>query len=350
MTMKDIKVLIVDDSALVRKILHDGLSAKHGIKVVAVASDPYQARDMISQYRPDVITLDVEMPRMDGVEFLKKLMPQYPVPVIMVSSLTTRGARVTLDALEYGAVDFVIKPTSSVQDGISSLINEISAKIFIAATIDVSHWKSKRDQLFASFKRIRPTSLRTTDKMIAIGASTGGTDAVRVVLEGLPYNSPGVVVVQHMPAGFTSAFAERLNRCTRLEVKEAEDGDRVNIGRVLIAPGGKQLEVIRSGGHYRVRILPGKQVNGHAPSVSVLFNSVSNVVRENAVGVMLTGMGRDGAEEMSMMKKSGAYTIAQDEKSCVVFGMPRAAIECGGASKVLPLNRIAEQIINVLKE
>ncbi|MCK5882639.1 MAG: chemotaxis response regulator protein-glutamate methylesterase [Bacteriovoracaceae bacterium] len=347
---KTIKVLVVDDSALVRKIFSEQLSRKDGIEVVAVASDPYQARDLIVLHNPDVVTLDVEMPKMDGVEFLKKLMPQYPLPIVMVSSLTTKGAQVTFDALEAGAIDFVIKPTAMLDHGLNILINEIASKILIASTIDVSHWKSKREALYASFKHIGPTSLNTTDKLVVIGASTGGTEAVKHVLEGLPYNSPGIVIVQHMPPGFTKAFADRLNRVTRLEVKEAEDGDRVITGRVLISPGGMQLTIVRSGGEYRVKIIEGDRVNGHAPSVSVLFDSVAEVAKENAIGVMLTGMGKDGAYEMTKMKNNGACTLAQDEKSSVVFGMPKAAIDCGGVTEVLPLNRIAERIITALKD
>lgn len=344
-----IRVLIVDDSALVRQVLAKGLSQDPNIVVVGMANDPYHARDLIVKERPHVLTLDVEMPKMDGVEFLRKLMPQYPIPTIMVSSLTERGARITLDALEAGALDFVIKPSSSVERGVEKLINELLLKIKIASTADVSHWKDHKAQLFRTIVHKEHHVIRTTDKVVAIGASTGGTEAIYEVITALPYDFPGVVIVQHMPKGFTKLFSERLNRDSRVEVYEAKDGDRILTGRVLIAPGDQQMEVVRRGGQYFVRCFDGELVNGHAPSVSVLFRSVAKSVGDNALGVMLTGMGKDGAREMLEMKNAGAINIVQDEKSCVVYGMPKAAYDIGAATYVRPLSQIAQTLLEQLQ-
>ena len=365
MTHKKIRVLIIDDSALVRDILTQGLSADPSLEVVGAASDPYAARDKIVQTRPDVLTLDVEMPRMDGVEFLRRLMPQYPLPVVMVSSLTQRGKEITLQALEAGAVDFVAKPAANIADGLQSMMLELRTKIKIASTANVSHWKNKRDELFrflqstksfvaasaaalASGARTPTRALaESTDKVIAVGASTGGTDAIRRFLCELPPTCPGgVVVVQHMPAGFTKTFAERLNAESALRVKEAESGDRVMSGTALIAPGDKHLSVIRSGGRYEVRLSDEEKVNGHRPSVDILMFSVARNVGANAVGVILTGMGADGAAGLKAMREAGAETIAQDEATSVVFGMPKAAIECGAAATVLPLSAIAQTALD----
>ncbi len=284
MLNRKIRVLIVDDSSLVRNLLKEGLNRDPGIEVVGTAPDPYIARDMIIKFKPDVMTLDVEMPRMDGVEFLRKLMPQYPIPVVMVSSLTQRGKQITLDALDAGAVDFVSKPTTDLARGLSLMMAELCAKIKISSSANVSHWKGKRNR--SPFQKQLTASkalAESTDKVIAIGASTGGTEAIRTVISTFPVNTPGVVIVQHMPAGFTQMFAERLNNSSPMQVKEAETGDRVMPGRVLIAPGEKQMKVIRSGGIYKVECWVGEKVNGHCPSVEVLFESVTQHVGANAV-------------------------------------------------------------------
>ncbi len=344
-----IKVLVVDDSALVREILAAGLAQDPALEVVGTAGDPYQARDKIVLLRPEVLTLDVEMPRMDGVEFLRRLMPQYPLPVVMVSALTERGKQITLEALEAGAVDFVTKPRADVARGLSTMMLELRTKLKIAATANVSHWKHRR-----SAGGSRPTPPRalaeSTDKVVAIGASTGGTEAIREVIGAFPATMPGVVIVQHMPAGFTKLFSERMNSLCAMEVKEAEDQDRVMPGRILIAPGGRQMRVERSGGQYRVRVAPGENVCGHCPSVEVLFRSVAEYVGANAVGVMLTGMGRDGADGMKTMRDAGARCLAQDEASCVVYGMPKEAYERGGAERLVPLDEIAAAVMNLLTD
>jgi two-component system chemotaxis response regulator CheB len=346
---KVIRVLVVDDSALVRNILSQGLSLDPGIEVVGTASDPYIARDKIVELNPDVLTLDVEMPRMDGVAFLRKLMPQYPIPTVMVSSLTQRGKQITIDALDAGAVDFVAKPTSNVAAGLNAMLMELRAKVKIASTANVSHWKGKRVAPRAA--TIAPKALaESTDKVIAIGASTGGTEAIRRVVESFPANTPGVVIVQHMPPGFTKMFAERLNQLCQMEVREAVDGDRVRTGLILVAPGGVQLKVIRSGGFYQVRCGGTEKVSGHCPSVDVMMQSVAEQVGKNSIGGMLTGMGQDGAEGMLAMKNAGARCIAQDEATSVVFGMPKVAFEKGGAERLVPLDKIAPALLGLLTE
>jgi two-component system, chemotaxis family, protein-glutamate methylesterase/glutaminase len=342
---------VVDDSALVRQILTQGLSTDPGIDVVGSAADPYQARDKIIQLEPDVLTLDVEMPRMDGVEFLRRLMPQHPLPVVMVSSLTQKGKQITMDALEAGAVDFVSKPTSDVARGLQAMMMELRVKIKIASTANVSHWKSKRVTQAPSITPISSGALaESTDKVIAIGASTGGTEAIKKVITGLPAATPGVVVVQHMPAGFTRMFAERLNQLSPMEVKEAQSGDRVMPGRILVAPGEKQMRVVRSGGFYQVTCEAGEKVSGHCPSVDVLMQSIAKHVGANAVGAMLTGMGSDGAEGMLAMRQAGARCIAQDEASCVVFGMPKVAYERGGAEMFVPIDEVGSTLLRLLTE
>jgi two-component system chemotaxis response regulator CheB len=318
------------------------------IEVVATAADPYMARDRIMKYRPDVLTLDVEMPRMDGVEFLRRLMPQYPLPVLMVSSLTQKGKQITLDALEAGAVDFVSKPTTDMARGLNNMLMELRTKVKIASTVNVSHWKGKK----LSFSRgvlTAPEALpESTDKVIAIGASTGGTEAIKRVITRFPVTTPGVVIVQHMPAGFTRTFAERLNTLCPMQVKEAENGDRVMPGRILVAAGGVHMTIRRSGGVYYADCRTGEKVCGHCPSVEVLMHSVAKSVGANAVGVMLTGMGHDGADGMVAMRNAGARTIAQDEKSCVVFGMPKVAFERGGAETLTPLENIAPATMRLI--
>lgn len=343
-----IRVVVIDDSSLVRQILSEGLEMDPNIEVVATASDPYQARDAIVKHTPDVLTLDVEMPRMDGVEFLKKLMPQYPLPVVMVSSLTERGKKITLDAMSSGAIDFVTKPRANVSAGLQEMMNELRTKVKIASTANVSHWKLKRRE---PVRRPIPSEAlaESTDKVIAIGASTGGTEALKDVLCRFPGSAPGVVVVQHMPSGFTKMFADRLNSLCQMSAKEAENNDRIMPGRILVAPGGKQLEVYRSGGRYHVRVHPGPLVCGHCPSVEVMMQSVAKHVGPNAVGVMLTGMGADGANGMKAMRDAGARCIAQDEASCVVFGMPKEAYERGGAERLVALGNISATVLNFLK-
>lgn len=350
MLKKTIRVLIIDDSSLVRNILNEGLSKDPGIEVVGTAPDPFIARDKIVSLRPDVLTLDVEMPKMDGVEFLRRLMPQYPLPTVMVSSLTTKGKQITMEALDAGAVDFVSKPTTDLARGLEGMMTELRTKIKIASTANVSHWKNKHHVLPSQRKRRTTTALaESTDKIIAIGASTGGTEAIRTVLETLPANSPGIIVVQHMPPGFTKMFADRLNALSALRVKEAETGDRIMTGSVLIAPGEQHLSVTRSGGIYKVNCQSGPKVNGHRPSVEVMFNSVAKHAGANVIGIMLTGMGADGAEAMVNMRNAGARTMAQDEKSSVVFGMPNEAYKRGGAERLVPLDNIAQEVIKLLR-
>ncbi len=350
MVKSKIRVLIVDDSSMVRNILSRGLEVDPGIEVVGTAPDPYIARDKIVQLRPDVMTLDVEMPRMDGVEFLRRLMPQHPMPVVMVSALTQRGKKITLDALDAGAVDFVSKPSTDLARVMDGMMAELCTKIKIASTANVAYWKHKKN-ILPSERRIKDHGAlaETTDKVVAIGASTGGTEAIRTVLSGFPATMPGVVIVQHMPAGFTKLFAERMNSSCAMQVKEAQTGDRVMNGLVLIAPGEKQMTVSRSGGIYKVTCQPGAKVCGHCPSVEVMMNSVASQVGNNAIGVMLTGMGRDGADAMKAMRDAGASNIAQDEKSSIVFGMPKEAYERGGAERLVPLDNIATEVVNLLR-
>jgi len=346
--MNPIRVLVVDDSALVRAVLQRGLSQDPGIEVVGVAPDPFVARDKILDLKPDVLTLDVEMPRMDGVEFLSKLMPQWPIPVIMVSSLTERGARITLDAMEAGAVDVVTKPRAGLAEGLDSMMGELREKVKAASRVDVSSWKNRKPKRPAEVIR-RPLG-NSTDKVIAIGASTGGTEAIKDVVTRFPVDTPGVVIVQHMPAGFTRMFSERLNGLCEMDVKEAEDGDRVMAGRILVAPGANHLEVFRSGGEYRVKVFRGDLVNGHMPSVEVMMKSVAKDVGANAFGVMLTGMGADGADAMKMMRDKGARCVSQDEASSVVYGMPKEAWLRGGSEKQLPLDQIADVVLKMVAE
>jgi two-component system chemotaxis response regulator CheB len=295
-----------------------------------------------------VLTLDIEMPRMDGIEFLKRLMPQFPIPVIIVSAMAAPGARATLQALENGAVDFVLKPQARIKDDLTGMLSDLREKVKIAAGTNVAKWLNPAYK--TRIKRSQEVLSGTTDKVIAVGASTGGTVAIRKMISEFPPDMPGTVIVQHMPPVFTKMFAESLNEDAVVKIKEAEDGDRILTGRVLIAPGDKHLEVHRSGGIYIVKCVEGEKVNGHCPSVEVLFNSVAKNVGNNAVGVMLTGMGRDGAAAMLEMKKNGARTLAQDEKSSIVFGMPKEAWLCGGAEKLVSLDNMTREIIRFLKE
>ena len=341
-----IKVLIVDDSALVRQLLTQILSSDPDIQVVGAAGDPFVAREKIKTLNPDVLTLDIEMPRMDGLTFLEKLMRGHPMPVIMISSLTEKGADATLRALSIGAIDFVPKPKLDVTDGTMEHSDEIIAKVKAAARVKVFGVRSAGApaQEFAA----RPCLFAATHKVVAIGASTGGTEAIRELLGALPADFPGIVMVQHMPEAFTAPFARRLDSVCRIRVQEARDGDRILPGHALLAPGGYQMSVVRRGAEYAVRVYRGERVNRHIPSVDVLFSSCARELGKNALGVILTGMGADGAQGMLEMKNADAFTVAQDEASSVVFGMPKEAIRLGAVDKVLPLNRIGSAIIKIL--
>ena len=344
-----VRVLVIDDSPLVQKIITEGLSQDPNIEVCGTASDPYAGRDAIIKLRPDVLTLDVEMPKMDGVEFLRRLMPQYPIPVVMVSSLTERGQKTTLEAMAAGAVDFVAKPKGG---DLSSMIDELRTKVKIASTANVSHWKNKQYEPASGVSGIlasKAAAQAISKKICAIGASTGGTEALRDVICGFPRTFIGTIVVQHMPAGFTKMFADRLNGIAQVVVKEAADGDMIYDGRVLIAQGGKQLEIVRKGGGWAVRIYDGPLCCGHRPSVEVMMNSVAKNAGNKAIGAMLTGMGADGAGGMKAMRDAGARCIAQDEATCVVFGMPKEAYAKGGAESLVPLPKIAQTLINLAK-
>ncbi|MEW6429504.1 MAG: chemotaxis response regulator protein-glutamate methylesterase [Thermodesulfobacteriota bacterium] len=345
-----IRLLIVDDSPQVRRILAEGLGADPAIEVVATAPDPYAARDMIVKYRPDVMTLDVEMPRMDGVEFLRRLMPQYPLPVVMVSSLTRQGKRITIEALAAGAVDFVAKPTDNLAQGLEAMMLELRTKVKIASVANVSHYKGRWQAARAAGADRASAIGEAADKIIAIGASTGGTEAIAGIVAKLPVNLPGIVIVQHMPAGFTGLFAERLNAINAISAKEAASGDRILPGHILVAPGGRHLRVVRSGAVYKVSCEEGDKVCGHCPSVEVMMQSVAEQAGRNAVGVMLTGMGSDGAAGMVAMRRAGARTLAQDEASCVVFGMPGEAFQRGGAERLVPLERIPAEIVRLVRQ
>jgi len=318
-----IRVLIVDDSALVCQILSKGLTADPDIEVVGTAANPYEARDLIVEKKPDVLTLDVEMPRMNGLEFLKKLMPQYPLPVVMVSALTSDSSAITLDALSAGAVDFVTKPTENLANSLCEMMGELRSEVKTAAGIDVGRWHHTLRQ--RKFQKLKEFSLSEAAHrvVIAIGASTGGTEAIREVIAALPVNSPGIVIVQHMPAGFTTMYAQRLNNECQIEVKEAAPGDMVRPGRGLLAPGDFHMRLSRSGDTFRVLCRKDEKICGHRPSVEVLFNSVAKYAGKNAIGILLTGMGKDGAHGLLEMRKAGARTIAQDESTSVVYGMPR---------------------------
>jgi len=337
---RKIRVLIVDDSLLFRETLAREIARDSGIDVVGTASDPFAARDMILELEPDVVTLDVEMPKMDGIAFLKKLMPQYPLPVIVVSSV---GGNV-FDALNAGAVDFVTKPNFSKTGGMNSFINEIIVKIKIASTAKVASQKKEYMPVGALTERKGGGS----DVIIAIGASTGGTEAIYELIKAFPRDMPGILVVQHMPPVFTRMYAERLNNSCRLEVKEAENGDIVRPGRVLIAAGDYHMELVKDRGGYSVRCYQGEKVSGHCPSVDVLFDSVAKAAGKKSIGIILTGMGSDGAKGLLNMRKQGAFTIGQDQKTCVVYGMPMVAFNIGAVEKQLPLYQIPQEVCNYL--
>jgi two-component system chemotaxis response regulator CheB len=355
MSQKKIKVLVVDDSALVRQILVEIMKRAPDIEVVGTANDPFMAREKIKELNPDVLTLDVEMPRMDGLTFLANLMRLRPMPVVMISSLTQRGAETTLKALELGAVDFVSKPKVDLAGTLAEFSDEILTKIRIAAgarVIGRSGFVPMPVQPKHSADAVLPAGaakrmLRTTDRIIAIGASTGGTEAIRAVLCGLPADCPAIVIAQHIPAAFSGAFTHRMDTVAAMSVCEPADGQYIMPGHVYIAPGGRHLLVERDGTRYRCRLNDGPPVNRHCPSVDVLFRSMAQNVGLNAVGVILTGMGDDGARGLKEMRDAGAQTLAQDEPSSVVWGMPGAAVRLGGAGDVFPLERIAVEIMRL---
>ena len=345
-SLRPIRVLIVDDSSVVRHLLKQELAKDPQIVVVGAAPDPYVARDMVVALKPDVLTLDVEMPRMDGITFLRKLMVHHPMPVIIVSSLTATGTKTAIDALAAGAVEVVAKPGSAYT--VEALSPILIQKIKHAARAKVS--ARTAEQPMAGEIDAHPTAMaQTTDQVIAVGASTGGVQALTTLFSSFPANAPGTVVVQHMPPKFTKSFADRLNGMCKVRVSEANNGDSVVPGKVLIAPGGHHMVLRRSGAHYFVEIKDGPEVFHQRPSVDVLFNSDAHVAGANAVGAILTGMGADGAAGLLKMRTAGAQTIAQDEASCVVFGMPMEAIKCGGAEHVVSLPSIAKTIINLAR-
>jgi two-component system, chemotaxis family, protein-glutamate methylesterase/glutaminase len=351
--MAKTRVVVVDDSALVRSLLTEIINRQSDMECVGSASDPFAAREMIRNLNPDVITLDVEMPRMDGIDFLSKLMRLRPMPVVMVSTLTERGAEVTLKALELGAIDFVAKPKIGVADGLKQLADEITEKVRIASKARVSKPATAASTAAGAAAPTRPAPQSigrlSTEKLVFIGASTGGTEATKELLMSLPPDSPGVVITQHMPPGFTKSYASRLDGLCKIRVKEAVDGERILPGHAYIAPGGFHLSVERSGANYIARVSDGEPVNRHKPSVEVLFESAARVVGQNAMGIMLTGMGADGAKAMRTMRDAGSYNVCQDEATCVVFGMPREAIAAGAANEVLPLGKIAQHVIDRLR-
>ncbi len=343
--MSKIRVLVVDDSAVVRRVFSEELSREKDIEVIGAAPDPYVARDMIVKLKPDVVTLDIEMPRMDGITFLRKLMKYFPLPVIIVSSLTTEGGALALEAMDIGAVDVISKPGSAYSVGDMSV--QLAEKIRGAARVNMAQRRAAMTPV-AAVAAPRLALTKSTNKIIAIGASTGGTEAIKEVLVRFPPTIPGIVIVQHMPAKFTTSFAERLDSLCQIRVKEAEDGDAIVPGTALLAPGNFHMVMRRSGARYYVNVKTGPLVCHQRPAADVLFNSVAAYGGANAVGVLLTGMGKDGAQGLLKMKEAGAQTIAQDEKSCVVFGMPKAAIDLGAADKVVPLSQISQAIIDLL--
>ena len=360
-----IRVLIIDDSALVRDLLSKILATDPGIEVVGAAADAYIAREKIKQLNPDVVTLDVEMPKMDGVQFLRNLMRLRPMPVVMCSSLTERGADVTLTALELGAVDFVTKPKIDLAHTLDDYAAEIISKVRIAARARVRALAADPvaanpgaagggartiGELNGPLTAARPLRFRTTDQIIAIGASTGGTEAIREVLVRMPPDAPGIVISQHIPAAFSRPFAERMNGCSQMTVHQAEQGQLIMPGHVYIAPGDRHLVVDRDGARYRCRITEDAPVNHHRPSVDVMFNSVARNVGPNAIGVMLTGMGSDGARGMLAMREAGARNIAQDENSSVVWGMPGSAVQAGAVDAVVPLHAVADLLLRWIAE
>ena len=360
---KKIRVIVVDDSALVRSLLAEIINRQSDMECIGTANDPLIAREMIRELNPDVITLDVEMPRVDGIDFLGRLMRLRPMPVVMISTLTERGAEVTMKALELGAVDFVSKPRVGLANGLNELATQIVDKIRVAAVAQVRRAprvpapvRTAAGAANAAASSAAPASPSmsllgrlSTEKLIFIGASTGGTEAIKEILVNLPADCPAIVITQHMPPGFTTSFAARLNSLSQITVKEASHGERILPGHAYIAPGGKQFHISRSGANYVAVVDDGPAVNRHKPSVEVLFKSGAALVGRNAYGIMLTGMGNDGAAAMREMKDAGSYNYVQDEASCIVFGMPREAIAHGAADEVLPLTQIAPALIAKLR-
>lgn len=355
--MAKIKVLVVDDSALVRQVLSKIISSDSKLEIIGTASDPYNAVNIIKEQEPDVITLDIEMPKMDGLTFLKKVMSQHPIPIVVISSLSQKGTETAIKALEFGAVDVIAKPQLNIksffEDESAKIVRAVVAaskatvhrrKAVVIKNIDVEPKYSADVVISKSFSR---SMVKTTEKVVVVGASTGGTEAIRQFLLELPYDCPGIVIVQHMPEFFTTSFAKRLNEICSITVKEAEDGDTVIRGRALIAPGNYHLALQRSGARYFVKKMSGEMVNRHRPSVDVLFRSTAQFAGKNAVGIIMTGMGDDGAQGLKEMRDAGALTIAQDEKSCVVFGMPKEAIARNAATKIVPLKDIHRYVMHL---
>ncbi len=338
--MRPIRVLVVDDSLLFRNLLVQSLESDKNIQVVAQVSDPYQARDAIIKYKPDVMTLDVEMPRMSGIEFLRKLMPQYPLPVVMISALNDK----VFDALEAGAVEFINKPSNMDRASLELFLKqELVAKVKIASTAKVGNMK--RTNIQTSLRTLNPVA---QDRIVAIGASTGGTEAIYEVVRQFRRDIPGVVIVQHMPPGFTKMYADRLNNQCEVAVKEAQTGDRVLPGQVLIAPGDKQMHLVKVGNEFQVECKGTERVNGHCPSVDVLFHSVAKLAGKKAIGVILTGMGADGAKGLLAMRNAGAQTVGEDEASCVVYGMPKVAYDIGAVQYQVSLSSVARKVYSLL--
>lgn len=358
-----IKVLVIDDSALVRKMLSEILNSDKQIEVVGTAADPHIARQKIKQLNPDVLTLDVEMPNMDGITFLSNLMRLRPMPVVMVSTLTEAGAEITLDALELGAVDFINKPKTDFSNTIQNYAADLIEKVKTASIAQLSSGAVKRKKKAIDVQKLKvekkhsadeilglnisKRNYKLTDSIIAIGASTGGTEAIRQVLEDMPASSPGIVITQHIPEKFSASFAQRMDKLSAMKVCEATDGQQIIAGHVYIAPGNQHMLVERSGARYVCRLNDGPPVNRHKPSVNVLFRSVANQLGRNAIGVILTGMGDDGAEGLLEMKQAGAATLAQDERSSVVWGMPGEAVKLNAADEILPLNKVAGRLVSL---
>jgi len=346
-----IKVLIIDDSALIRGVLQEVINSLPDMTVVGTAPDPIRARDMIKELNPDVLTLDVEMPKMNGLEFLERLMRLRPMPVVMVSSLTEQGSEVTLQALELGAVDFITKPRLGVKDGLAELSDDLGEKIRAAARARVRRHSATPREGGEGNRTIQGGKmLKTTEKLIFIGSSTGGTEALKEVISRMPADSPAILMTQHMPEAFTKSFAARLDSLSKMTVKEAANGERIVPGHAYLAPGHSHLLVKKSGAYYYTELSQEAPVNRHRPSVDVLFGSAARIAGPNALGVILTGMGRDGASGMLEMRKAGAYTMAQDEASCVVYGMPRAAAEVGAAMEICSLTDIAGRLVDRLSQ
>ncbi|MDF3835607.1 chemotaxis response regulator protein-glutamate methylesterase [Cupriavidus basilensis] len=345
MTAAKIKVLCVDDSALIRSLMTEIINSQSDMEVVGTAPDPLVARDLIKRLNPDVLTLDVEMPRMDGLDFLERLMRLRPMPVLMVSSLTERGSEITMRALELGAVDFVTKPKLGIRDGLMDYTDTIADKIRAASRARIRSAAPPSAGAAEPAAPMLRSPLLSTEKLIIVGASTGGTEAIKEFLMPMPPDCPAVLIVQHMPAGFTRSFAQRLDGLCRITVKEAEHGERVLPGYAYIAPGDSHLRLARSGANYVAHLSQEPAVNRHRPSVEVLFDSAAVHAGKNAIGVMLTGMGKDGAQGMLRMREAGAYNLAQDESTCIVFGMPKEAIAAGGVHEVVPLHAMSQRVM-----